>query len=35
MPYFEVAGLDQPGSVTAVLDVDAKAKLEIVIARPE
>lgn len=35
MPYFEVAGLDQPGSLTAVLDVDEKAKLEIVIARPE
>jgi hypothetical protein len=35
MPYFEIASLDQPPSVTAVLDVDAKAKLEILIARSE
>lgn len=35
MPYFEIASLDQPASVTAVLDVDPKAKLEILIARSE
>lgn len=35
MPYFEIASLDQPPSVTAVLDVDNRAKLEIVIARAE
>jgi hypothetical protein len=35
MPYFEIASLDQPSSVTAVLDVDERAKLEILIARPE
>jgi hypothetical protein len=35
MPYFEIASLDQPPSVTAVLDVDDGAKLEILIARSE
>jgi hypothetical protein len=35
MPYVEVASLAQPPSVTAVLDVDERAKLEILIARHE
>jgi hypothetical protein len=35
MPYFEIASLAQPPAVTAVLDVDRRAKLEILIARPE
>ena len=35
MPYFEIASLHQPSSITAVLDVDERAKLEILIARPE
>jgi len=35
MPYFEIASLDQPAAVTAVLDVDERAKLEILISRAE
>jgi hypothetical protein len=35
MPYFEIASIAQPPSITAVLDVDAQAKLEILVARPE
>jgi hypothetical protein len=35
MPYFEIASLDQPPAVTLVLDVDERAKLEILIARSE
>jgi len=35
MPYFEIASLDQPPSITAVLDVDERAKLEVLIARSE
>lgn len=35
MPYFEIASLHQPASITAVLDVDERGKLEILIARPE
>jgi hypothetical protein len=35
MPYFEVASIHQPPSITAVLDVDERGKLEILIARPE
>ncbi len=35
MPYFEVASLHQPASITAVLDVDERGKLEILITRPE
>ncbi|MFI5403356.1 MAG: hypothetical protein ACHQ1G_10495 [Planctomycetota bacterium] len=35
MPYFEIASLHQPPSITAVLDVDERGKLEILIGRPE
>jgi hypothetical protein len=35
MPYFEIASIAQPPAVTAVLDVDKRAKLEILVARSE
>ncbi len=35
MPYFEIASLHQPPSITAVLDVDERGKLEILIGRAE
>lgn len=35
MPYFEIASLDQPPSITAVLDVDEALKLDVLIARSE
>jgi hypothetical protein len=33
MPYFEIASIGQPPAITAVLDVDARGKLEILIGR--
>ena len=35
MPCFEIASIHQPPSITAVLDVDERGKLEIRIGRPE